>query len=332
MLMSFSNKDKLSAKQQLAMLEFLAHSLKNGFSLAASIDLLPVLWPQERDLMLRLAKNLRQGHELSEELRELGFSKTVVTQIMLAFHQGNLVECLQQLATLTRLKQQQLKKIAGQLSYPLVIAGMMVCLLLVMQELLANNFAGQQNHLGDWLFAGLGLLVVAGATAFIWMLRLVQKLDYQALQKLVRLPILGKVIKLYISYLLVYDIGLFLTSGFSLQQMCDYAIKQEAGSLQQIIASEVRADLLQGADLKELIRKNPFLPNGLLLILETGSTRADLGERCLLLGRSLFLELTEKIEKLVVNIQPVCFVLLGISILGMYLKLLLPMYNMIQGF
>lgn len=73
------------------------------------------------------------------------------------------------------------------------------------------------------------------------------------------------------------------------------------------------------------------MPNSLLVLLQTGSERKSLSKRCLLLGRSLFLDLTEKIEKLVVNVQPACFILIGLCIIGMYLKLLLPMYSMMQG-
>ncbi|MGO1642910.1 MAG: type II secretion system F family protein, partial [Lactobacillus amylovorus] len=45
----------------------------------------------------------------------------------------------------------------------------------------------------------------------------------------------------------------------------------------------------------------------------------------------LFIDLTGKVEKLVVNVQPICFILIGVCIIGMYLKLLLPMYSMMQG-
>src|SRR5699024_12752591 len=62
-----------------------------------------------------------------------------------------------------------------------------------------------------------------------------------------------------------------------------------------------------------------------LPIFKTGSERKNLSQSCLMLGRSLFIDLTQKIEKLVVNVQPFCFILIGFCVIGMYLKLLMPM-------
>ena len=43
-----SNKDKLNGEEQLAFLDYLKHSLDNGFSLISSIELMPALWPKRR--------------------------------------------------------------------------------------------------------------------------------------------------------------------------------------------------------------------------------------------------------------------------------------------
>ena len=83
--------------------------------------------------------------------------------------------------------------------------------------------------------------------------------------------------------------------------------------------------------MEEIIKEEEYLANSLLIMLQTGSERKSLSQRCLVLGRSLFIDLTGKVEKLVVNVQPICFILIGVCIIGMYLKLLLPMYSMMQG-
>ena len=106
-----SNKDKLNDEEQLAFLDYLKHSLDNGFSLINSIELMPALWPKRKELMGKLAMRMKEGTNFSSELVKLGFSKTTVTQVNLALQQGNLTECLNQLATLNRLKQEQVKKL-----------------------------------------------------------------------------------------------------------------------------------------------------------------------------------------------------------------------------
>lgn len=324
-------KDKLNSEEQLAFLEYLKQSLENGFSLINAVEMMPALWPKRRKLMTRLVQRMKNGARFSQELIELGFSKTTVTQINLAMQQGNLTECLNQLARLSRLKQEQIKKLRSELSYPFVLAGMMIILLVFMQTFISTQFDDSGEYLGDVIMVGLIGLVLTAIYIFARIIGLLNRQDYLSLKKLVHYPIIGKVVLIYVNYLLVYDVGLLLASGFSLQRMCEYASTQTKGSLQQTLGQKIGHQLAEGKNLEEIIKEEPFLPNNLLILLKTGAERKNLSQRCLILGRSLFIELTSKIEKIVVNVQPVCFVLIGICVIGMYLKLLMPMYSMMQG-
>ncbi|MGN1284490.1 MAG: type II secretion system F family protein, partial [Candidatus Limosilactobacillus intestinavium] len=312
-------------------LDYLKNSLDNGFSLINSIEIMPALWPKKKELMEKLAIRMKEGASFSSELLKLGFSKTTVTQVNLALQQGNLTECLNQLATLNRLKQEQIKKLRAELSYPFVLAIMMVILLVFMQSFISTQFSDTSEHSGDLVMILLISLVVIGIYFLAKIVTLLNKQDYDSMKKLSKYPIIGPVIALYVNYLLVYDIGMLLASGFSLQRMCEYASKQEKGSLQQALGQKIGSQLAEGKNLEEIVEQEEFLPNSLLIMLKTGSERKNLSKRCFILGSSLFLDLTEKIEKLVVNIQPICFILIGVCIIGMYLKLLLPMYSMMQG-
>lgn len=329
--MSNSSKGKLNSKERFLFLDYLQNSLLNGFSLGTSLELMPIIWSKQKKILGQVNKRLQSGAKLSKEMERLGFSKTVVTQIDLAMNQGNLVECLGQLASLSRLKNEQIKKLKAEMSYPFVLAVMMVLLLVFMQTFVSSQFANTGEHTGDIM---LFVLLVMGLLFIYFLVKvttLLKKQDYRSLVKLEHYPIIGSNIKLYVNYLLVYDAGLLLASGFSLQKMCEYAAKQETGSLQQVIGAKVGNQLRDGKGLEEIIKKEPFLPNELLLLVQTGAKKSDLSKRCLLLGKTLFTNLSNKIEKLIVNVQPFCFILIGLCIIGMYLKLLLPMYAMMQS-
>lgn len=329
--MSNSSKGKLNSEERFLFLDYLQNSLLNGFSLGTSLELMPIIWSKQKKILGQVNKRLQSGAKLSKEMERLGFSKTVVTQIDLAMNQGNLVECLGQLASLSRLKNEQIKKLKAEMSYPFVLAVMMVLLLVFMQTFVSSQFANTGEHTGDIM---LFVLLVMGLLFIYFLVKvttLLKKQDYRSLVKLEHYPIIGSTIKLYVNYLLVYDAGLLLASGFSLQKMCEYAAKQETGSLQQVIGAKVGNQLRDGKSLEEIIKKEPFLPNELLLLVQTGAKKSDLSKRCLLLGKTLFTNLSNKIEKLIVNVQPFCFILIGLCIIGMYLKLLLPMYAMMQS-
>ncbi|BDR60313.1 type II secretion system protein F [Lactobacillus xylocopicola] len=321
----------MTSQERLNFLDYLQNSLSNGFSLNASLELMPILWPERQNLINRLSEGIQTGTSLGKELLRLGFSKTVAAQIDLAMEQGSLSECLEQLATLDRLKNEQIKKLKTELSYPLVLTGMMICLLLFMQTFVSSQFTEAGEHTGDILLVGLLGLGLFFVYYLVQVLNLLKKQDYRSLSKLAHYPLVGPLVQLYVKYLLVYDVAMLISSGFSLQKMCEYAMRQEAGSLQQFIGAKVGEQLAAGKGLKEIVEKEAFLPNELLLLLQTGSKKNDLGSRCLLLGQTLFADLTGKIEKLIINVQPFCFILIGLGVIGMYLKLLLPMYTMMQS-
>lgn len=49
MLTVSSKKDKLNGEEQLEFLDYLKSSLKNGFSLNSSLELMAVMWPKKKD-------------------------------------------------------------------------------------------------------------------------------------------------------------------------------------------------------------------------------------------------------------------------------------------
>ena len=322
--------DKLSNKERLEFLEYLQNSLSNGFSLNTSLEMMPIIWPQKKTLFNRLSKRIQSGKKLSSEMLNLGFSKTIATQIELSMVQGNLIECLTQIATLTRLKQEQIKKLKSEMTYPFILVLMMIFLLLFMQTFVSNQFAESGEHTGDCLLLLLLILSLGLVYFMSRILLLLRKQDYRSLKRLSGFPIIGPLIQIYVKYILIYDTGLLLASGFSLQKICDYSAMQVKGSLQQYVGKKVGRQLSQGMNPEEIIEKEQFLPNEILLLLKAGATRDDLSKKFLLLGRSFFNDLTQKIEKLIVNVQPICFILIGLCIIGLYLKLLLPMYAMMQ--
>lgn len=329
LISTYFNKDKLNSGQQLIFLDYLYQCLKNGLSLNTSLKLMPVIWSDGKNCIQNLDKKIENGANLGDILLELGFSKNIAVQLNMALLQGGLIECLKQLTQLIRLKNKQLKKLRAELAYPILLIIMMIFLLIAMQ-----TFLKTETQASDWssdlVFT---LLVVVIASLVFYSIRIVyllRKQDYNSLAKLSKYPIIGQTILLYVQYLLVYDVSILLSNGFSLQQMCKLTSKQEEGSLQEVIGTKISQELQKGKSIDDLINNEIFLPNSLVLLTTTGSDRKEIGKRSLVLGKTLYYELNLKLNKLVVNVQPVCFLFIGACILGMYLKILMPMYSMMQ--
>lgn len=322
--------DKLTLDQQLIFLDYLKQTLANGFSLNSALKLMPQIWSSKKKLLKKVNQQVENGEKFSQVLLKIGFSKTTAAQIDMALMQGSLIDCLDQLAKLNRLKIKQLKKLKGELAYPAVLVSMMLLLLFFMQTFLKNEMMAADST-SDLLFGGLVMVVIAGLIVISRVFYLLERQDFVAYQKLRKFPLIGKTIELYIHYLVVYDLALLLQNGFSLQQICILLQSQPLGSIQQVLGDKVYQQLKAGKSLTEIIENEYFLPQSLLLLITSGSTKTEIGKRCVVLGQTLFYELNLKISKMVVNVQPVCFVFIGICVLGMYLKILLPMYATMQS-
>lgn len=247
----------------------------------------------------------------------------------MAIIDGNLLSCLDQLSKLIRLKNKQLKKLRGELAYPALLIGMMVTLLICMQTFLKTEMS-DNDWTSNLMLGGLVLLVIIGAFLISKIIMLLNKQDYYALNKLTRIPIIGPTLNLYVHYLIVSDLAVLLINGFSLQKICQLTDQQPKNSLQQVLGAKVKNQLEKGIEIKAIIESEAFISNNLIMLLETGTTREQIGKRALLLSKTLFYELNLKLNSLIVNLQPLCFIFIGICILGMYLKILMPMYHLME--
>ena len=327
--LNFLQKDKLTSNDQLIFLDYLSQCLKNGFSLNWSLQLIPTLWTSKANLLKNLALQIENGENLGTILYKIGFSRHVAVQLNMAFLEGSLIECLDQLTYLLRLKNKQLKKLKAELAYPALLVGMMVFLLVALQTFLKTEM--ESHDIVDNLIFGTVLsVVVFSIIGGLFIICLLKKQDYQSLKKLSRIPILGLTIELYVQYLLVYDIGILVANGFSIQQICKFAQQQENGSLQEDIGNKVANQLNKGKGLEKIIKEEKFLPNSLLMLISSGANRETISRKAILLSKTIFYELNLKLTKLVVNVQPICFLFIGVCILGMYLKILMPMYSLLQ--
>lgn len=211
-------KDKLNREEQVELLNFLSTSLQNGFPLSKGLQLLPLLWPK-KSWLRQLDEQVRGGGSFSEELVKLGYSKTAATQLNIALSQGKLQESLAQLAQLGRMKNEQIKKLEGELAYPIVLAIMMT-LLLVSCKTFVSTICRQFCKAGRFADLPAGYSNGYFACSDCHHGRLLQKQDYGSLLKLTKVPFIGEAVKLYGQYLICYDLGMLLASGFSLQEMC----------------------------------------------------------------------------------------------------------------
>lgn len=324
------SKDKLNKSEQLVFLDYLQQSLNNGFSFNQSLKILPHVWNEKVNIIKKLSSNIAQGNDIGQSLVAIGFSRTIAQQISFAIKHGNLIESLSQLTKIMRLKNEQIKKIKSEMAYPAVLIVMMVSLLIAMQTFLHSELSSDSSS-SDFIFAIIISLLGIFFIGCSYVVILAKKQDYTSFKKLIHVPILGRLVKLYIHYVIVSEFAILMCNGYTLQQICNFFAHETNQSIAKTITCKMNDALISGNDIEKIIKQEEFLPDSLVLLFGVGADTKELSKKCVLLSQTLFYELNFKLGKAVVSIQPFCFILIGFCILAMYLKILMPMYASIQN-
>lgn len=74
------------------------------------------------------------------------------------------------------------EKLRAELSYPLVLAIMMVILLVFMQSFISTQFSDSSDHSGDMVMIGLIIIVLLGLYFFAKIVTLLNKQDYSSMK------------------------------------------------------------------------------------------------------------------------------------------------------
>ena len=319
---------RFKSAEQLLFLNYLQQILDSGYSLNEGLSILQTFWPSKKEVLHDFALKLESGQSFGDLLVQYGFNQTIAAQLDLAMQEGNISACLNQLSQLLKVKEKQLKRLKSELAYPALLVMMLLSLLIFMQTFL-KEFSSTMG-IGNLILIGLSILFLLFLGGLFWLLVLLKRQDYISLKKLAYFPVIKTPIRLYVHYLVIYDLSFLLKNGFSLRQICQLNEEQPKGSLQAVLANKVRLKLEQGKTLQEIIDHELFLPNALNWLLNTGTSPEALGDKLLLFGHTLFFELVISLKKVVLNVQPICLLMIGAAVIGIYLTLLLPMYGMMQ--
>lgn len=323
---------KWKEDERIKLLDNIVLLLDNGFSLNEGLIALPDIWTKKRVELRGMNALMINNVHFEVILAKVGFSLTTTTQISMAIEQGTLTECLKQLTRVLVLKREQMKRVKQEMAYPFVIVTMMSFLMLFMRFFMGNYLPEEPTSLLKQAGIGALLLIVVGVIfAFGYTVRALKHQSYRELQVISGWPIIGKLVLLYAKYLVLFNLNILLTNGFSLQDICVFTAKQEAGSLQQVLGKSVQQRLLAGEKLQEIIANEPFLTNELLFAVNTGSERSEVAKQVKVLELIEYQELADGLQKISLKLQPISFMIIGVGILTMYLKLLLPVYSMMQG-
>ena len=328
---------KFPRREQAQAFLLIADLLMTGFSIKEALGFIATVNPRLKDLVVAVDQRMQGGDSFASSLRPY-ISADLYYQLLLAEEHGDLVKTVREVGKLMTTQEQQRKKLLALLQYPLILVvllgGLIACLALFVFPELKTWQQGDSSlsRYGSYLSAVSSFLLAGGVASSYCRWRRWLKLS--ANKKIVRrchLPIIGKCYRYYYHYYLTSILGLMLSRGMSLREICDMTQKFEETSLLFLFGDTVVRAAQSGEELGKIIYHYPFLPNELVAFMNKGATVEKLGEELSAFSAIQFTRLTRAIERLLIYVQPAIFGGIAIIIVVLYLSILLPIYHSLQG-
>lgn len=320
-----------SQKIQVDFFEILGQLLLNGYALERALHTLPSLLPKQSMALQKISQGLREGRPFAQLLQPY-VRKEIYRDLMFADIHGRLASILIEIGKREYRRLQIRQKLHQILYYPMILFCLVISAMVGFSIWLLPEFKqlglAQTTVLSDEIIIGLVMLVLSGLVLIglgYWRWRRTNWLV--RLGMLQRLPLIGKLIKLSLDYQICLQLGLLLTSGISLATIIQQASHTKNDQIMMLLGQQARQACHEGQNLWEVILNNPLLPRECQLLFAKGKPESEVGEDLQVLAQRKF-ELLERLgQRYLLIVQPVCFAVVGVIVLGMYMLLLMPMYQ-----
>ncbi|GKQ42993.1 type II secretion system protein F [Companilactobacillus sp. RD055328] len=322
---------RITGGAQIEIIYLLGKLLNNGFSLNNSIHCLGLKYPNLRYVFNKMTTSLNMGLSFSGNMRLLNLPEMMISQLELAEKNGLLKKVILQLGELMAIKNKQVKKIKLLMMYPLFIFMFLIMIIIFIKSFFTFDY--KKSTLTFWLEFSDWFIIVAIVSSIIYLLFqfiIIRKSnEYTKVIRKIRLPIIGEIYRSYYEYNLLFSIGLIIKSGMKISDICEMKFSKKSSYFR--IQKRLIHHLKLGGNIADFIRYNELMPKELEILTVSGLNHSDLGSEVLALAEIKYDETLEKVQKIITKIQPIVFGIIAILILNTYLKILVPVYGMMEG-
>lgn len=310
--------------------------LSVGFSIREALGFIKTVKPKLGPWVVSVDKRMQKGASFAQSLQP-EVKADLFYQLLLAEKHGNLTKTLSEVGKILAAREHQRKKLFNLLQYLLILLGMLGVVIggliwFVFPELKA--WQGERQTLPMVHMITLGatyLFTIIFISAGIQWLRWHHMNKEQRLIKICTMPIIGKCYCYYFQYYLTSILGSMLQQGLSLAEICKITQSFDRKSILYIFGNKIMTTIQRDGDISEVVATYSFLPNELIVFMNKGATRENMGRDLIVFANLKFKTLTTAIEHLLIFVQPVIFSVIAIIIVGLYLSILLPIYHSFQG-
>lgn len=339
---------KWSLDEQAMFLMNIGELLERGYSLAEGVQSTLYYLPFNRQEEVRACIGALQGGEsFYEILIKLQFNAQLISYVFFAEKHGGFAAAFQDAGSMMTSRQETVAKLKKILYYPLFLIAFTAVLFIFVQQILLPKFSALflsmdlKRNLFMMLIIGagkvlpilLGMLLLLAIALWCYYQLKIKKMDSMAKSTLyTKTPFIGSYFSLYYTHTITQQLSYLLSGGFSIYESLQFFQQNKQQPLYQEIGTFVIEQLKTGERLETAFEAVAFLEKELMRILKHGQENGKLDQELAFFSNFCIHTLEKRINKTMKLVQPCLYGFVGLLIISIYLAVLLPMFQLLDGF
>lgn len=331
---------------QSSFLSRLSDLLMEGYTFHESVTmLLPFHVKDSETVSKRIIDVQRNGLNVVDVFKLLGFPSRLLLPLNLASVHGQLQQTIAVLSVNTAFFENAKKRLNNLLLYPLFLFSILFLLFTMFRIYFLPNMesliGSRGNESSDNSLTWTGYLLQMPNIFFVTTVicSIVVIMSFILLKKLpierqlfiyLKLPIVRTWYRLLLTRVFAREIGGLMESGMSLQQSFEALISQQEQEVLQFIGKEMKEKVVHGESFSQAVFLLDSFTTELFHFVVHGENSGYLGRELSLYSEFLSQEIERKLSRYISIVQPTLFLILAVFIIGAYLAILMPIYNMIN--
>ncbi len=328
--------------EQVYFIRRLYELIKHGYMLEDSLEFLMLQYNAPQNIIVQIKNDMSTGSKLSDILEKFNFSQSIVSKMKFSEHYGKVETMLLEIEKYLLIKKEQKEKIIKALRYPIILTTMLVILITIFNVLVIPQFSNiyassnipmdkQVQVLITILYFLPKILLLTLIFFILLFLYIFYTFNYKKnifFKTIFRIPIINTYFKYYFSYQFSSELSLFLESGFPIKTALEEIRIKNYNYYFTIFASTIEQDLINGQSLEIAVSNKEYFSNSMSKFIAHGRRNSMLAKELKLFSNIMLDSFIKLIDKRLKKIQPILFMLLAFIIVGLYLVILLPIFNM----
>lgn len=332
----------LDEENKIYFIRRLYELIEHGYMLEDSIEFLLFQYDVSLEIIDSVKLELSHGKKLSDLLRYLGYSNFVISKMRFAEDYDSIEEMLLEIENYLRIKKEQKEKVIKTLRYPIILIIALITLIMVFNLLVIPQFENiytsssikmdiQTIILIKIIYYTpkiISILVMLSIIVVVYMLYIKKYRKNIYLNTLMYIPKIKVYARLYYSYKFTLELSLFLMCGFSLKTALEVIIEENYDYYLTYFSKKIIKDLDKGLSFEEAIASIKFFDKSVEKFVVHGINNGLIDKELRLFSELMLDTFLTSLDKMLRKFQPVLFAILAIVIIGLYMVILMPIFNM----